>query len=151
MKEKLWKFFFKDSIHVLAGSILFTAILISVMQGINHVWISILALIIAAFFCLFAWLSDYKEEKLMENTIQIIATVEEVRRRQLKVHMSTYHLADEDVIYPYVVVYSYEIGNIKYRGRSQWFWFRPCFQKDSKIKISVSQMNPSKSRIAQIC
>ena len=53
--------------------------------------------------------------------------------------MSTYHLADEDVIYPYVVHYQYKVKGETYNGKSQWFWFNPCIPKGAPIKILETQ------------
>ena len=45
----------------------------------------------------------------------------QLKRVHIKFHMSTYHLADEDVIYPWVIRYQYKIGKDTYYGQSHWF------------------------------
>ena len=65
----------------------------------------------------------------------------------IKFHMSTYHLADEDVIYPYVVHYQYKVKGETYNGKSQWFWFNPCIPKGTPIKILVDPKNPARSAV----
>ena len=61
--------------------------------------------------------------------------------------MSTYHLAYEDVIYPYVVHYQYKVKGETYNGKSQWFWFNPRIPKGTPIKILVDPKNPARSAV----
>ena len=119
MIKKLWKFFFKDYIHVFAAAILFTAVLISVFIGIKHIY-SIFTWVVAVISLAFARFCDYREEKWLKNAIS-----------------------------PYVIVYNYRLAGKKYQGCSQWFWFKPGFSTGMKIKIKVSISNPQISRLAE--
>jgi hypothetical protein len=61
--------------------------------------------------------------------------------------MCTYHLADADVIYPYVVQYQYRVKGDTYNGQSLWFWFHPCSPKGVPIVIVVDPKNPARSTV----
>lgn len=148
MIKKLWKFFFKDYIHVFAAAILFTAVLISVFIGIKHIY-SIFTWVVAVISLAFARFCDYREEKWLKNALDVTATVHEIKKVHLIVHMTATHYANEDAISPYVIVYNYRLAGKKYQGCSQWFWFKPGFSTGMKIKIKVSISNPQISRLAE--
>ena len=148
MIQKLWNFFFRDVVHVLAGCVLFVAVLLSAFTGITHGF-SVCAWTAAVLCVVFARLCDAREAKWMEDTVDVTATVENIQKVHLMVHMSATHYANEDAIYPYVIVYRYQFGGKEYQGRSQWLWFNPCFPKGMKIPIQVSAFNPKKSRLAK--
>ena len=84
---------------------------------------------------------------ILKNGTRIIGKVTATKRVHIKFHMSTYHLADEDVIYPYVVHYQYKVKGETYNGKSQWFWFNPCIPKGAPIKILVDPKNPARSTV----
>lgn len=109
MIKKLWKFFFKDYIHVFAAAILFTAVLISVFIGIKHIY-SIFTWVVAVISLAFARFCDYREEKWLKNALDVTATVHEIKKVHLIVHMTATHYANEDAISPYVIVYNYRLA-----------------------------------------
>lgn len=148
MIQKLWDFFFRDAVHVLAGCVLFVAVILSVFTGITH-GISICVWAAAVLCLVFARLCDAREAKWMEDTVDVTATVENIQKVHLMVHMSATHYANEDAISPYVIVYRYQFARKEYQGRSQWLWFNQCFPKGMKIPIQVSASNPKKSRLAK--
>ena len=143
MIQKLWDFFFRDAVHVLAGCVLFVAVILSVFTGITH-GISICVWAAAVLCLVFARLCDAREAKWMEDTVDVTATVENIQKVHLMVHMSATHYANEDAISPYVIVYRYQFARKEYQGRSQWLWFNQCFPKGMKIPIQVSASNPKK-------
>lgn len=97
-------FFSKDLIHTLAYVGMFVAAIISVGACKSGIWVAaILAWIVAGIIIGLAIISDYKKAELLKNGTRIIGKVTATKRVHIKFHMSTYHLADEDVIYPYVV------------------------------------------------
>ena len=131
-------FFSKDLIHTLAYVGMFVAAIISVGACKSGIWVAaILAWIVAGIIIGLAIISDYKKAELLKNGTRIIGKVTATKRVHIKFHMSTYHLADEDVIYPYVVHYQYKVKGETYNGKSQWFWFNPCIPKGAPIKILV--------------
>ena len=108
-------FFSKDLIHTLAYVGMFVAAIISVGACKSGIWVAaILAWIVAGIIIGLAIISDYKKAELLKNGTRIIGKVTATKRVHIKFHMSTYHLADEDVIYPYVVHYQYIV---KYRQK----------------------------------
>ena len=117
-------FFSKDLIHTMAYVGMFVAAIISVGACKSGIWVAaILAWIVAGIIIGLAIISDYKKAELLKNGTRIIGKVTATKRVHIKFHMSTYHLADEDVIYPYVVHYQYKVKGETYNGKSQWFWF----------------------------
>ena len=94
-----------------------------------------------------AIISDYKKAEFLKNGTRITGKVTATKRVHIKFHMSTYHLADEDVIYPYVVNYQYNVKGEIYNGKSQWFWFNPCIPKGTPIRILVDPKNPARSTV----
>ena len=97
-------FFSKDLIHTMAYVGMFVAAIISVGACKSGIWVAaILAWIVAGIIIGLAIISDYKKAELLKNGTRIIGKVTATKRVHIKFHMSTYHLADEDVIYPYVV------------------------------------------------
>ena len=119
-------FFSKDLIHTMAYVGMFVAAIISVGACKSGIWVAaILAWIVAGIIIGLAIISDYKKAELLKNGTRIIGKVTATKRVHIKFHMSTYHLADEDVIYPYVVHYQYKVKGETYNGKSQWFWFNP--------------------------
>ena len=114
----------------------------------SGIWVAaILAWIVAGIIIGLAIISDYKKAELLKNGTRIIGKVTATKRVHIKFHMSTYHLADEDVIYPYVVHYQYKVKGETYNGKSQWFWFNPCIPKGTPIKILVDPKNPARSTV----
>ncbi len=141
-------FFSKDLIHTLAYVGMFVAAIISVGACKSGIWVAaILAWIVAGIIIGLAIISDYKKAELLKNGTRIIGKVTATKRVHIKFHMSTYHLADEDVIYPYVVHYQYKVKGETYNGKSQWFWFNPCIPKGTPIKILVDPKNPTRSTV----
>ena len=141
-------FFSKDLIHTLAYVGMFAAAIISVGACKSGIWVAaILAWIVAGIIIGLAIISDYKKAELLKNGTRIIGKVTATKRVHIKFHMSTYHLADEDVIYPYVVHYQYKVKGETYNGKSQWFWFNPCIPKGAPIKILVNPKNPTRSTV----
>ena len=133
-------FFSKDLIHTLAYVGMFVAAVISVGACKSGIWVAaILAWIVTGIMIGLAIISDYKKAELLKNGTRITGKVTATKRVHIKFHLSTYHLADEDVIYPYVVHYQYKIKGETYNGKSQWFWFNPCIPKGTPIKILVTQ------------
>lgn len=142
--------FSKDLIHTLAYVGIFVAVIISLgacKSGIGAA--AILAWIIAGIIIGLAMIADHKETELLKNGIRITGKVTTTQRVHIKFHMSTCHLADEDVIYPYVVHYQYKVNGVAYNGKSQWFWFDPCIAKGTPIKIIVDPKNPTRSVVAK--
>ena len=140
--------FSKDLIHTLAYVGMFVAAIISVGACKSGIWVAaILAWIVAGIIIGLAIISDYKKAELLKNGTRIIGKVTATKRVHIKFHMSTYHLADEDVIYPYVVHYQYKVKGETYNGKSQWFWFNPCIPKGAPIKILVDPKNPARSTV----
>ena len=120
-------FFSKDLIHTLAYVGMFVAAIISVGACKSGIWVAaILAWIVAGIIIGLAIISDYKKAELLKNGTRIIGKVTATKRVHIKFHMSTYHLADEDVIYPYVV---------------------HCIPKGAPIKILVDPKNPARSTV----
>ena len=110
-------FFSKDLIHTLAYVGMFVAAIISVGACKSGIWVAaILAWIVAGIIIGLAIISDYKKAELLKNGTRIIGKVTATKRVHIKFHMSTYHLADEDVIYPYVVHYQYKVKGETYKG-----------------------------------
>ena len=108
-------FFSKDLIHTLAYVGMFVAAIISVEACKSGIWVAaILAWIVAGIIIGLAIISDYKKAELLKNGTRIIGKVTATKRVHIKFHMSTYHLADEDVIYPYVVHYQYKVKGETY-------------------------------------
>ena len=141
-------FFSKDLIHTMAYVGMFVAAIISVGACKSGIWVAaILAWIVAGIIIGLAIISDYKKAELLKNGTRIIGKVTATKRVHIKFHMSTYHLADEDVIYPYVVHYQYKVKGETYNGKSQWFWFNPCIPKGAPIKILVEPKNPARSTV----
>ena len=141
-------FFSKDLIHTLAYVGMFVAAVISVGACKSGIWVAaILAWIVAGIMIGLAIISDYKKAELLKNGTRIIGKVTATKRVHIKFHMSTYHLADEDVIYPYVVHYQYKVKGETYNGKSQWFWFNPCIPKGTPIRILVDPKNPARSTV----
>ena len=111
-------FFSKDLIHTLAYVGMFVAAIISVGACKSGIWVAaILAWIVAGIIIGLAIISDYKKAELLKNGTRIIGKVTATKRVHIKFHMSTYHLADEDVIYPYVVHYQYKVKGETYNGK----------------------------------
>ena len=138
----------QDLIHTLAYVGMFVAAIISVGACKSGIWVAaILAWIVAGIIIGLAIISDYKKAELLKNGTRIIGKVTATKRVHIKFHMSTYHLADEDVIYPYVVHYQYKVKGETYNGKSQWFWFNPCIPKGAPIKILVDPKNPARSTV----
>ena len=103
-------FFSKDLIHTMAYVGMFVAAIISVGACKSGIWVAaILAWIVAGIIIGLAIISDYKKAELLKNGTRIIGKVTATKRVHIKFHMSTYHLADENVIYPYVVHYQYKV------------------------------------------
>ena len=141
-------FFSKDLIHTLAYVGMFAAAIISVGACKSGIWVAaILAWIVAGVIIGLATISDYKKAELLKNGTRITGKVTATKRVHIKFHLSTYHLADEDVIYPYVVHYQYKVKGETYNGKSQWFWFNPCIPKGTPIKILVDPKNPTRSTV----
>ena len=127
---------------------MFVAAIISVGACKSGIWVAaILAWIVVGIIIGLAIISDYKKAELLKNGTRIIGKVTATKRVHIKFHMSTYHLADEDVIYPYVVHYQYKVKGETYNGKSQWFWFNPCIPKGAPIKILVDPKNPARSTV----
>ena len=142
--------FSKDLIHTFAYVGIFVAAVISLgacKSGIGAA--AILAWMLAGIIIGLAMIADHKEAELLKNGIRITGKVTTTQRVHIKFHMSTYHLADEDVIYPYVVHYQYKVKGVTYNGKSQWFWFDPCIPKGTPIKIIVDPKNPTRSILAK--
>ena len=146
--NRLWKFFFKDTLHVLAGSALFVAVLLSVLVGIGRAF-SICAWVVTVLLLLAARLSDSREENWKKNAVEVTATVRGIKQVHLTVHMSATHYANEDAIHPYVILYDYKVAGKKYHGKSQWLWLKPGFPEGMKIKIKVDPADPTKSRFGE--
>ena len=141
-------FFSKDLIHTLAYVGMFAAAIISVGACKSGIWVAaILAWIVAGIIIGLAIISDYKKAELLKNGTRITGKVTATKRVHIKFHLSTYHLADEDVIYPYVVHYQYKVKGETYNGKSQWFWFNPYIPKGTPIKILVDPKNPTRSTV----
>ena len=140
--------FSKDLIHTLAYVGMFVAAIISLGACKSGIWVAaILAWIVAGIIIGLAIISNYKKAELLKNGTRITGKVTATKRVHIKFHMSTYHLADEDVIYPYVVHYQYKVKGETYNGKSQWFWFNPCIPKGTPIKILVDPKNPARSAV----
>ena len=131
--KKIHKFFSKDLLHILGAVGIFVAFLIS----IAYKQVGIGALIAA-------WLIAMA----IKNGKIVSGKVNAVKRVHIKFHMSTYHLADEDVIYPWVIRYQYKIGKDTYYGQSHWFWFKPLVSKGTPIKVTIDPQNPERSIVA---
>ena len=144
-------FFSKDLIHTLAYVGMFVAAIISVEACKSGIWVASITCIKLCYkksiINGLAIISDYKKAELLKNGTRIIGKVTATKRVHIKFHMSTYHLADEDVIYPYVVHYQYKVKGETYNGKSQWFWFNPCIPKGAPIKILVDPKNPARSTV----
>ena len=82
--NRLWKFFFKDTLHVLAGSALFVAVLLSVLVGIDRAF-SICAWVVTVLLLLAARLSDSREENWKKNAVEVTATVRGIKQVHLTV------------------------------------------------------------------
>jgi len=141
-------FFSKDLIHTLVYVGMFVAAVISLGACKSGIWAAaILAWIVAGIIIGLAIISDYKKAELLKNGTRITGKVTATKRVHIKFHMSTYHLADEDVIYPYVIHYQYKVKGETYNGKSQWFWFNPRIPKGTPIKILVDPKNPARSAV----
>ncbi|MEE0588490.1 MAG: quaternary ammonium compound resistance protein, partial [Faecalibacterium sp.] len=92
--------------------------------------------------------TDIRKADLLKNGKIVSGKVNAVKRVHIKFHMSTYHLADEDVIYPWVIRYQYKIGKDTYYGQSHWFWFNPLVSKGTPIKVTIDPQNPERSIVA---
>lgn len=95
-----------------------------------------------------AWITDIRKADLLKNGKIVSGKVNAVKRVHIKFHMSTYHLADEDVIYPWVIRYQYKIGKDTYYGQSHWFWFNPLVSKGTPIKVTIDPQKPERSIVA---
>lgn len=146
--KKINRFFSKDLLHVLGGVGIFVACLISIAYrqigfgALVMVWLVPVALIGAAL------VADHRKAVLLKDGTVVVGEIDSVKRVHIKFHMSTYHFADEDVIYPWVIRYRYKVGKNIYHGCSHWFWFEPLMRKETPIKVTIDPQNPARSIVA---
>ena len=114
--KKIHKFFSKDLLHILGAVGIFVAFLISIAYKQVGIGALIAAWLIAMAIIGVAWITDIRKADLLKNGKIVSGKVNAVKRVHIKFHMSTYHLADEDVIYPWVIRYQYKIGKDTYYG-----------------------------------
>lgn len=148
LHEKIHKFFSKDLLHILGAVGIFVAFLISIAYKQVGIGALIAAWLIAMAIIGVAWITDIRKADLLKNGKIVSGKVNAVKRVHIKFHMSTYHLADEDVIYPWVIRYQYKIGKDTYYGQSHWFWFNPLVSKGTPIKVTIDPQNPERSIVA---
>ena len=146
--KKIHKFFSKDLLHILGAVGIFVAFLISIAYKQVGIGALIAAWLIAIAIIGVAWITDIRKADLLKNGKIVSGKVNAVKRVHIKFHMSTYHLADEDVIYPWVIRYQYKIGKDTYYGQSHWFWFNPLVSKGTPIKVTIDPQNPKRSIVA---
>lgn len=146
--KKIHKFFSKDLLHILGAVGIFVAFLISIAYKQVGIRALIAAWLIAIAMIGVAWITDIRKADLLKNGKIVSGKVNAVKRVHIKFHMSTYHLADEDVIYPWVIRYQYKIGKDTYYGQSHWFWFNPLVSKGTPIKVTIDPQNPKRSIVA---
>ena len=146
--KKIHKFFSKDLLHILGAVGIFVAFLISIAYKQVGIGALIAAWLIAMAIIVVAWITDIRKADLLKNGKIVSGKVNAVKRVHIKFHMSTYHLADEDVIYPWVIRYQYKIGKDTYYGQSHWFWFNPLVSKGTPIKVTIDPQNPERSIVA---
>ena len=146
--KKIHKFFSKDLLHILGAVGIFVAFLISIAYKQVGIGALIAAWLIAMAIIGVAWITDIRKADLLKNGKIVSGKVNAVKRVHIKFHMSTYHLADEDVIYPWVIRYQYKIGKDTYYGQSHWFWFKPLVSKGTPIKVTIDPQNPERSIVA---
>ena len=127
---------------------IFVAFLISIAYKQVGIGALIAAWLIAIAMIGVAWITDIRKADLLKNGKIVSGKVNAVKRVHIKFHMSTYHLADEDVIYPWVIRYQYKIGKDTYYGQSHWFWFKPLVSKGTPIKVTIDPQNPERSIVA---
>ena len=146
--KKIHKFFSKDLLHILGAVGIFVAFLISIAYKQVGIGALIAAWLIAMAIIGVAWITDIRKADLLKNGKIVSGKVNAVKRVHIKFHMSTYHLADEDVIYPWVIRYQYKVGKDTYYGQSHWFWFNPLVSKGTPIKVTIDPQNPERSIVA---
>lgn len=146
--KKIHKFFSKDLLHILGAVGIFVAFLISIAYKQVGIGALIAAWLIAMAIIGVAWITDIRKADLLKNGKIVSGKVNAVKRVHIKFHTSTYHLADEDVIYPWVIRYQYKIGKDTYYGQSHWFWFKPLVSKGTPIKVTIDPQNPERSIVA---
>ena len=132
--KKIHKFFSKDLLHILGAVGIFVAFLISIAYKQVGIGALIAAWLIAMAIIGVAWITDIRKADLLKNGKIVSGKVNAVKRVHIKFHMSTYHLADEDVIYPWVIRYQYKIGKDTYYGQSHWFWFKASREQGNTYK-----------------
>lgn len=81
-------------------------------------------------------------------TYDFLLLTENLTFRSVHSYGYSLHLADEDVIYPWVIRYQYKIGKDTYYGQSHWFWFKPLVSKGTPIKVTIDPQNPERSIVA---
>ena len=96
--KKIHKFFSKDLLHILGAVGIFVAFLISIAYKQVGIGALIAAWLIAMAIIGVAWITDIRKADLLKNGKIVSGKVNAVKRVHIKFHMSTYHLADEDVI-----------------------------------------------------
>lgn len=146
--KRIHSFFCKDLLHVLGSIGIFVAFLISIAYKQVGVGALITAWLIAAAIIGAALIADSRKADLLKHGIVVSGKVDSVKRVHIKFHMSTYHLADEDVIYPWVIWYQYKVGKDVYYGQSHWFWFNPLLSKGTPIEVTI---DPPKTRKKHCC
>lgn len=146
--KKIHRFFSKDLLHIFGAIGIFVALLITNaykqvgMGAVIFAWLIPIAIIGAAL------IVDSRKAELLKNGIVVSGKVDSAKRVHIKFHMSIYHFADEDVIYPWVIRYQYKVGKDIYYGRSHWFWFNPLIPKGTPIKVTIDPKNPGRSIVA---
>lgn len=146
--KKIYRFFSKDLLHIFGAIGIFVALLITNaykqvgMGAVIFAWLISIAIIGAAL------IVDSRKADLLKNGIVVSGKVDSAKRVHIKSHMSIYHFADEDVIYPWVIRYQYKVGKDTYYGRSHWFWFNPLISKGTPIKVTIDPKKPGRSIVA---
>ncbi len=142
--DKLFGFFLKDGLHLFSGAALFAAA-ITLFAGPGPLPVLGLLWVLAPGLLLAAAVRDVEQSYWMHRAAVVPAQVEQVRRLPVKLHTSSSHLADEDVLYPYQILFAYQYEGQSYRGRSEWIWFKPCFPKGTQIQVKVDPKRPKHS------
>lgn len=79
---------------------------------------------------------------------RIYGVVTDVKKRKYtKIHTTITHFGNEDVIFPYEIIYKYEVNGKQFIGKSDFIWDRPNVRRGDAIEVYFDTHKPQLSVI----
>lgn len=103
---------------------------------------------IGGIFFYFDFRESQRKARLLIYGQKIAGHVTDVKKRKYtKIHTTITHFGDEDVIFPYEIIYTYEVNGKRFVGKSDLIWNTPNIRKGDSIEVYLDVHKPQLSAI----